>query len=402
MAFLEKSNWVVLVVAVPTLLVYAVLIVPQVLASPVEDITWVLPMVVAIVGFVVANILGNIVAAASNPSEADREDERDREIDRYGERIGNWVIAAGGVAALVLAMAMAHQFWIANALFLGGIAAVDRQLRREDRRVPRVVPAMVKPTRVTNSIRTLRFAARRDDAGGARRPGRRHPADRHRHRAGPLLADSWRWPSRSPRVFRRAPRRRLPVPGRRRAARMTHRSLARHVPGHTITRRPERSHTMPARSTSEPSLPPRWFIRSFWAGQRAVYAVSGGRVGLRAATDDHQGMMRLHTVGRRSGEPRTAILAFFEDGTDLVTMAMNGWADPEPAWWLNLQANPDTVVDLPSGRRAVRARAAGPDERPRLWARWAEYDEGLDAYAARRSRETAVVILSPRADAATG
>lgn len=55
-----------------------------------------------------------------------------------------------------------------------------------------------------------------------------------------------------------------------------------------------------------------------------------------------------------------------------------------------------------SGRRAVHARAAGPDERPRLWARWAEYDEGLDAYAARRSRETAVVILSPRADAATG
>jgi uncharacterized membrane protein (DUF485 family) len=122
MAFLEKSSWVVLVVALPTLVVYTVLVVPQVLGTPIEDVDWVLPMSVAIVGFVVANILGNIAAAALDPREAPLEDERDREIDSHGKRIGNWVIAAGGVVALVLAMAMAHQFWIANALFLGGIA----------------------------------------------------------------------------------------------------------------------------------------------------------------------------------------------------------------------------------------------------------------------------------------
>jgi deazaflavin-dependent oxidoreductase (nitroreductase family) len=160
----------------------------------------------------------------------------------------------------------------------------------------------------------------------------------------------------------------------------------------------------PDPATPTPSLPPRPVIRAFWAGQRAVYAVTRGRLGLRTATPERWGMMRLHTVGRRSGEPRTAILGYFEDGDDLVTMAMNGWADPEPAWWLNLQANADAVVDLPGGRRAVRvrARAAGPDERPRLWARWAEFGDGLDGYATRRSRETAVVILSPRTDAAPG
>jgi deazaflavin-dependent oxidoreductase (nitroreductase family) len=108
-------------------------------------------------------------------------------------------------------------------------------------------------------------------------------------------------------------------------------------------------------------------------------------------------MMRLRTVGRRSGEQRVAILGYFEDGPDLVTMAMNGWGDPEPAWWLNLQAQPDADVDLPEGSRPVRGRAANADERPRLWARWAEYDKGLDGYAALRSRETAVVILEPRA-----
>jgi deazaflavin-dependent oxidoreductase (nitroreductase family) len=130
--------------------------------------------------------------------------------------------------------------------------------------------------------------------------------------------------------------------------------------------------------------------------QRALYSVTRGRFGLRAATAGRWGMLRLRTVGRRTGEERTAILGYFEDGPDLVTMAMNGWADPEPAWWLNLQAQPDVIVDLSTGSRAVHARAADKDERPRLWAMQATYDKDLDAFAARRSRETAVVILSPR------
>jgi F420H(2)-dependent quinone reductase len=162
------------------------------------------------------------------------------------------------------------------------------------------------------------------------------------------------------------------------------------------TPRTDQEHTVSEASKKAPSLPPRWFIRLFWVVQRAVYSVTGGRFGLRTATADHQGMMRLRTVGRRTGEERKAILAYFEDGPDLVTMAMNGWGDPEPSWWLNLQAQPDVTVDLPGGSRAVHGRAADKDERPRLWARWAVLDKDLDAFAARRSRETAVVILSPR------
>jgi len=123
MAFLEKSNWVVLVVGVPTLLVYLFVVVPQVLGQPIAEVSWVEPMIVTIVVFVVANVLGNVVAAASNPGEADKNDERDREIDRFGERVGNWLIIAGSIAGLILAMARADQFWIANAIFLGGMAA---------------------------------------------------------------------------------------------------------------------------------------------------------------------------------------------------------------------------------------------------------------------------------------
>jgi deazaflavin-dependent oxidoreductase (nitroreductase family) len=167
-------------------------------------------------------------------------------------------------------------------------------------------------------------------------------------------------------------------------------AAGRHNPGF------DQEHAMSEPSKKSASLPPRWFIRTFWAVQRAVYSGTRGRFGLRSASADRWGMLRLHTIGRRSGEERIAILGYFEDGPDLVTMAMNGWADAEPAWWLNLQAQPDVTVDLPGGSHAVRGRAADEGERPGLWARWAAYDKDLDAFAARRSRETAVVILSPR------
>ena len=145
-------------------------------------------------------------------------------------------------------------------------------------------------------------------------------------------------------------------------------------------------------------LPPRWFIRFAWKFHRGLYRISGGRIGLRKYEGDNYGMMHLTTIGRRTGQERQVILGFFEDGPNLVTMAMNGWGEAEPAWWLNLQANPDVTVDLPDGPRLVRGRAAEGEERTQLWARWQEIDKNLDEYAARRPGETAVVILEPRSD----
>lgn len=106
--------------------------------------------------------------------------------------------------------------------------------------------------------------------------------------------------------------------------------------------------------------------------------------------------MRLTTVGRRSGMERTVMVGYFADGPNLVTMAMNGWGEAEPAWWLNLQADPDVQVDLRDGPRLVTGRAADGEERDRIWARWREIDKNLDAYAERRPTETAVVVLEPR------
>ena len=149
-------------------------------------------------------------------------------------------------------------------------------------------------------------------------------------------------------------------------------------------------------TTRKPFLPPRWFIRAAWAVHRALYAVSGGRFGLRKPSAKTYGMMRIHTTGRRTGGERVAIVGYYEDGPNLFTLAMNGWGEPEPAWWLNLQAHPDATVELPDGTREVRARVATGDERTRLWSEMEQREPNLDGYAARRSHETAVVVFEPR------
>ena len=100
------------------------------------------------------------------------------------------------------------------------------------------------------------------------------------------------------------------------------------------------------------------------------------------------------------------MLGYYEDGPNLVALAVNAWAAAEPAWWLNLQAHPDAKVELKDGSRPVRARAAQGEERSRLWARWRDLGErsgetliaDADEYAGRLSREPAVVVLESRPD----
>jgi deazaflavin-dependent oxidoreductase (nitroreductase family) len=145
---------------------------------------------------------------------------------------------------------------------------------------------------------------------------------------------------------------------------------------------------------------PLWLVRTIWIVHRALYRLTPGRFGLRRATSSQWGMLRLRTVGRRSGKARIAIVGFIEDGPNLITPAMNGWAEPEPAWWLNLQANPEAIVEVPDGSRKVTARAAIGEERARLWERFLSLGSSAftDASAALRSKETAIVVLEPRLD----
>ena len=145
-------------------------------------------------------------------------------------------------------------------------------------------------------------------------------------------------------------------------------------------------------------LPPRWFIRFAWRVHRRLYSVTGGRLGLRRPKPGGYGILCLHSIGRRTGNEREVMVGYFEDGPNLVTMAMNGWGEAEPAWWLNLQAHPAVQIHLVDRSLRVIGREAVGQERERLWAQWREIDKNLDGYAARRPSQTAVVVLEPVSD----
>ncbi|MGY1620240.1 nitroreductase/quinone reductase family protein [Geodermatophilus sp. SYSU D00691] len=154
---------------------------------------------------------------------------------------------------------------------------------------------------------------------------------------------------------------------------------------------------MSAAPTRPPRVPPKWFVRAAWRVHRGLYRLSGGRFLWTPANKRGWGALRLTAVGRKSGQERSVILGYLEDGDDLVLLAMNGWQEGHPAWWLNLQAHPDAVVRLDGQEpRPVRARAAAGSERERLWQRWRAVDPKLDGYAGGRSTDTPVVVLEPR------
>ncbi len=150
-------------------------------------------------------------------------------------------------------------------------------------------------------------------------------------------------------------------------------------------------------ATRPPKVPPLWFVHVAWRVHRVLYRLSGGRFLWTTSNKRGPGVLRLTTVGRKSGQERSVIIGYVEDGPNLVVLAMNGWDEDHPSWWLNLEAHPDAVVRLAGQHaRSVRALPVVGEERDRLWQRWVVVEPQLDGYAGRRSTETLVIVLEPR------
>ena len=122
-----------------------------------------------------------------------------------------------------------------------------------------------------------------------------------------------------------------------------------------------------------------------------LYEHSDGRIG---ASLGGRPMLLLRTVGRRTGQPRTAALLYAYDGDAYVVIASKGGAPQHPGWFHNLTAQPDVEIQVGRERIPVRARVAEGEERARLWARADEINQGQYAtYQSRTSRVIPVVVL---------
>ena len=101
----------------------------------------------------------------------------------------------------------------------------------------------------------------------------------------------------------------------------------------------------------------------------------------------------LFTKGRRTGEERRHALIYRDyDGKYLVVASKGGAPEP-PAWFRNLEANPDVEVQVKGDRFPARARTATPEEKPDMWKRMTEVWPDYDAYQQKTDREIPVVVL---------
>jgi deazaflavin-dependent oxidoreductase (nitroreductase family) len=125
-----------------------------------------------------------------------------------------------------------------------------------------------------------------------------------------------------------------------------------------------------------------------------AYRLSGGLVGHHVPGAPP--MLLLDHVGAKSGKKRTSPLAYLKDGDDIVIVASKGGYPRNPAWFHNLNANPDTTIQIGRKRRPVHARVAGRRERKRLWPEVVSLYGGYEDYQERTNRQIPLVILEPR------
>lgn len=106
----------------------------------------------------------------------------------------------------------------------------------------------------------------------------------------------------------------------------------------------------------------------------------------------------LHTVGRRSGQPRETPVAWFDDGADAWLVVASGGGSRHPDWFSNLMAHPDEASIELAGRGAFEVRPErleGP-ERERAWQRIATAQPRIAKYQSKSDREYPIVRLTPR------
>jgi deazaflavin-dependent oxidoreductase (nitroreductase family) len=124
----------------------------------------------------------------------------------------------------------------------------------------------------------------------------------------------------------------------------------------------------------------------------AEFRANHGRVG---GQFEGAPLVILHTVGARSGKPRTNITMYLADGDRYLVFASKAGADDNPAWYWNLKANPDARIEVGDDTFDVHATELEGAERDEKYALQAERYSGFADYERKASRTIPVVALAP-------
>src|SRR5262249_45229128 len=106
-------------------------------------------------------------------------------------------------------------------------------------------------------------------------------------------------------------------------------------------------------------------------------------------------VMLLTTTERKTGRMRTTPVAYLTNGDALFIISVAGGATHHPAWWLNLEANPEAQIQL--GRRMLRVGATEvtPEELSRLWCHYPAQHAVFDSMQHCVPRRIPMVVLHP-------
>lgn len=141
---------------------------------------------------------------------------------------------------------------------------------------------------------------------------------------------------------------------------------------------------------------PRWLRPIFSAVNVGFYRLVGRRIRIQSRP-----LLLLTTVGAKTGKPRQAPLAWFEDDPPRsdawLVVASAGGAAEHPGWYVNLARRPQGASIEVDGRQiAVTPQSLEGDERGRAWARIVALAPGYGAYEVTTDREIPVVRLTRR------
>jgi deazaflavin-dependent oxidoreductase (nitroreductase family) len=148
----------------------------------------------------------------------------------------------------------------------------------------------------------------------------------------------------------------------------------------------------------------RWVAKSRFGGWMALnvankvdpYLMRGTR-GLLKVPSGVPTALLTHT-GARSAKRRTTPLVYFTHDGNVILIASQTGRPKHPAWFHNLQANPEVELWAGGGGGPYRAREAEGDERERLWRLATRLYPGYDEYQLRADaagRRIPVVVCEP-------
>jgi F420H(2)-dependent quinone reductase len=140
------------------------------------------------------------------------------------------------------------------------------------------------------------------------------------------------------------------------------------------------------------SRPLRLAMKYFARAHIWVYRRTNGRVGAKLLWFP---AALITTTGRKSGRPRTTPTLYLDDGDRVILPASFGGRDADPAWYLNLESNPDVHVQIRSRHLDLRARDATDDERNRYWPRLIKMYPPYRGYRQAADRAIPMVVCEP-------